>query len=1305
MNKKHLSPNFALNLNLDIFQLLEIFKIMAQTSLYQDSPYLITILDQFIEEVSTVSEFYQLKQNAQKLVKSLGTFITEHEQGKIENQKLLQGKNGNPFYYAEKLIQICKFYKFDGYLLNFEADFEKNDVEKLLNWTNYLTTQIKQEIPHAIIIWYDSIVTDSGKVEWQSQVNDKNVNSAQFCIENLKKLYTGIDIWGRGQYEGGKFDSFKSIQAIKKYKTNVAIFAPAFTYETAHNQSQYIQNDQFLWQGIKTQQLFDKNKDQWKELIKGGDGWQIVKEENGDEVAITSYNPCSRQFQVNVEELNIPQFQDLNIQFSFEVKGTPPKTDDYFNAVLFVQDKNYQHITSKDIKGEEVIRNQQIQLYKTTENWEKHTITISLPQWILQEVKYLKIFEKGQDAEHWGGHFGARFKNEEFKIINQYDLNQDFTHHLNRKKIQNLPFHTYFNLAQGQYHIEGQKIQQQIENNNQQSSKFTYDNLNDFDFFFPQTTKIIQNLKYITPQNEEVNISKRQLKIHDLQLNYDIAWNGSNSIQLKISEEEEQILKICKTFLEVNKNSNQNILTNLTVQFDMKKENLDIQLILKTNEENNQFYSMEIKNEEKYDKQQMDIFSEELKLKIAKNKIKQKTTTGVSLTIILCCLALLYLIYLLNQYLSGGLSPKISTVTKTYEKKDYTLKFSPMQFKVPHNSTRIANLIAVSDPIKYKRYQEDLAYTFTTFAMKWNEKTQNFDAIYTQVCDDKQIRENPKEYGCLNVKDQEVSFYIDSQANSQPLNAIVGRCQLTGTDCFDQSYIDIAITDFDFYYYMDFILEQFDPDTKKIEKSIERLTIPGDIGQIEALNIKFKVSTVNYDDGFLFSNSNEIEFISGYEIQQTTLTQQTIAQKISDFVPVSDVRNVLLLMQLDLSLEYDYITIEYPKVSEILAQFMSIVNVIMVIGILGKMASESGGIGSLLRLNFLPFISKWRKKKNKQILEKKLQEKQMHLKNKQQYQLQNIQQKQITPQHLLPQDIQTKQHNQVTTQQIQQKEKNQEKNAPQQNQFTNEYKDIEDLKRKIKQEEEIDKIYLSLKEKADNATTIMHLNEEIYKLKQAVQFLLSKEQYAALLHCQKRIPETIIQENYNYKNTKKQQQQKQSQKIDQKFKIQNFNEQDQNQNQINDDQDCENQQQEQKNQIILNHLEELELLENDIQKQKQLIKNYYFNPNQNQNLQKNEIILQIDRKIKQCLNPIEFQEQEEEHNISQSFQSSVVNQGQFSQRKQNKENSHIQQENSNQNSQQELKNIKVKEEKKNELVKYEELEQMSQEQLNQKNRE
>lgn len=34
----------------------------------------------------------------------------------------------------------------------------------------------------------------------------------------------------------------------------------------------------------------------------------------------------------------------------------------------------------------------------------------------------------------------------------------------------------------------------------------------------------------------------------------------------------------------------------------MRKENLDIQLILKTNEENNQFYSMEIKNEEKYDK-------------------------------------------------------------------------------------------------------------------------------------------------------------------------------------------------------------------------------------------------------------------------------------------------------------------------------------------------------------------------------------------------------------------------------------------------------------------------------------------------------------------------------------------------------------------------------------------------------------------------------------------------------------------------------------------------------------------------------
>ena len=36
------------------------------------------------------------------------------------------------FYYADKLVEICKYYGFDGYLLNFES--KVSDFNKLVKW-------------------------------------------------------------------------------------------------------------------------------------------------------------------------------------------------------------------------------------------------------------------------------------------------------------------------------------------------------------------------------------------------------------------------------------------------------------------------------------------------------------------------------------------------------------------------------------------------------------------------------------------------------------------------------------------------------------------------------------------------------------------------------------------------------------------------------------------------------------------------------------------------------------------------------------------------------------------------------------------------------------------------------------------------------------------------------------------------------------------------------------------------------------------------------------------------------------------
>jgi mannosyl-glycoprotein endo-beta-N-acetylglucosaminidase len=62
--------------------------------------------------------------------KSLGVLCTEWDEGAKSNKIILSGmaedEDGETrfkgkFYYADKLVEICKHYGFDGYLLNIEA--------------------------------------------------------------------------------------------------------------------------------------------------------------------------------------------------------------------------------------------------------------------------------------------------------------------------------------------------------------------------------------------------------------------------------------------------------------------------------------------------------------------------------------------------------------------------------------------------------------------------------------------------------------------------------------------------------------------------------------------------------------------------------------------------------------------------------------------------------------------------------------------------------------------------------------------------------------------------------------------------------------------------------------------------------------------------------------------------------------------------------------------------------------------------------------------------------------------------------
>jgi endo-beta-N-acetylglucosaminidase D len=116
---------------------------------------------------------------------------------------------------------------FDGFLINVECALTPAEVAILLEWLSVFRAKLKLRIPHSLLIWYDA-VTIEGQLVWQNALNAKNqpffdvcdaiflnyawdqtaASSSAFAAGNRTcDVFLGVDVFGRGTFGGGKFNS------------------------------------------------------------------------------------------------------------------------------------------------------------------------------------------------------------------------------------------------------------------------------------------------------------------------------------------------------------------------------------------------------------------------------------------------------------------------------------------------------------------------------------------------------------------------------------------------------------------------------------------------------------------------------------------------------------------------------------------------------------------------------------------------------------------------------------------------------------------------------------------------------------------------------------------------------------------------------------------------------------------------------------------------------------------------------------------------------------------------------------------
>lgn len=199
-------------------------------------------------------------------VKVLGTFITEWKEGKEICHEFLASENSVKRVVSQ-LIEIARYHKFEGWLINIENEIEPEKVDDLVLFVKELTLSMKEVSPESVVLWYDS-VTKEGKLKWQNELNDENRlffdacdgiflnytwtndhlhRSYEAAANRNSDVFVGLDVFGRNFYEGGKFNTHKALELARKNNLSAAIFAQGWTHETQEN---FEEAEDKLWQSL-----------------------------------------------------------------------------------------------------------------------------------------------------------------------------------------------------------------------------------------------------------------------------------------------------------------------------------------------------------------------------------------------------------------------------------------------------------------------------------------------------------------------------------------------------------------------------------------------------------------------------------------------------------------------------------------------------------------------------------------------------------------------------------------------------------------------------------------------------------------------------------------------------------------------------------------------------------------------------------------------------------------------------------------------------------------------------------------------
>ncbi|WP_448374805.1 endo-beta-N-acetylglucosaminidase [Fervidobacterium sp.] len=208
------------------------------------------------------------------------------------DQLLSKDENGD-YIIADKLIEVARYYGFDGWFINQETEgCEEEHAKEFVEFLKYF----KKKAPELIVFWYDAMDA-KGEINWKGELNETNVvflkdgnekvadymfvdfrwisskrpNSIINSVNNAEKfgiskydLFAGVLLQGDG-YNTPYFNLPKVVDNDGKLQLSLGLYGPCWTYYSSKTFDEFWRKEETLWIGNHEKLIYNnKNSDQAK---------------------------------------------------------------------------------------------------------------------------------------------------------------------------------------------------------------------------------------------------------------------------------------------------------------------------------------------------------------------------------------------------------------------------------------------------------------------------------------------------------------------------------------------------------------------------------------------------------------------------------------------------------------------------------------------------------------------------------------------------------------------------------------------------------------------------------------------------------------------------------------------------------------------------------------------------------------------------------------------------------------------------------------------------------------------------------